>query len=219
MRVVETTVYQYGELSERAKSKARDWYREASADDNHYSETVIEDAQAIAGLLGIEFKQRDVKTYSGKVRQEPAIYWTGFSSQGDGACFEGNLVSFETGSALERVKAYAPTDETLHAIAAELDALQETYQRRLAAAVTLSGHRYCHSGMMQVDVTALDADGDEKEVTREDEIKAIKALRGFADWIYLQLQNEYFFQTSDENVAETIEANAYEFTADGERFD
>jgi hypothetical protein len=219
MRVVETTVYQYSELSERAKSKARDWYREASADDNHYSETVLYDALQIAEILGIEFKTRDVKTYRGKVRQEPAIYWTGFASQGDGACFEGKLVSHETGTALDRIKAYAPTDETLHAIAAELDALQETYQRRLAAAVTLSGHRYCHSGMMQVDVTALDADGDEKEVTREDEITAIKALRGFADWIYLQLQNEYFFSISDENVAETIAANEYEFTADGERFD
>jgi hypothetical protein len=217
-RVVETTVYKYSELSERAKSKARDWYREASADDNHYSETVIEDAQAIAGLLGIEFKQRDVKTYSGKVRQEPAIYWSGFSSQGDGASFEGNLVSFETGSALERVKAYAQ-DETLHAIAAELDSLQETYARRFAANVTLSGHRYCHSGMMQVDVNAIDSEGDDKEVTRDDEITAIKALRRFADWIYLQLQNEYFFSVSDENVAELIEMNAYEFTADGARFD
>lgn len=216
MRVVETTVYQYGELSERAKSKARDWYREASADDYHYSETVIEDAERIAEILGIEFKRRDVKTYNGKVRQEPAVYWSGFSCQGDGACFEGKLSwSVDT---VHRVKAYAPTDETLHAIAAELDALQETYQRRLAAIVTLSGHRYCHSGMMQVDVIARDEGDNETDVTRENEVIVIKALRGFADWIYLQLQNEYFFQISDENVAETIEANEYEFTADGERF-
>jgi len=218
MRVVETKVYQYGELSDAAKVKARDWYREADAGDNSFSEFVIEDAERIAGLLGIEIKQRDVKTVSGKVRQVPAINWSGFWSQGDGASFEGNLVSFETGSALERVKAYAPTDEGLHAIAAELDALQVKYDRRLAATVSLHRGNYSHSGMMQVDASAVDADGDDREVTQEDETALRDTLRGFADWIYRALEAEYNYQNSDEQVAETIEANQYEFIENGERF-
>ena len=55
-------------------------------------------------------------------------------------------------------------------------------------------------------------------MAREDWAELTKTLRAFADWIYLQLQNEYEYQNSDEQVAETIEANEYEFTVDGKRF-
>ena len=113
MRVIQTTVYQYDELSDKAKAKARDWYRQAGDGDNYFSESVIEDASKIAGLLGIELKQREIRTMGGNTRQEPAISWSGFSQQGDGASFEGKLVSLETGTALQRVTDYAPQDETL----------------------------------------------------------------------------------------------------------
>lgn len=218
MRVVETKVYQYGELSDKAKEKARGWYREASQGDNSFADFIIEDAEQIAACLGIEFKQREIKTVGGKTRYEPAVSWSGFWSQGDGASYEGKLVSHETGTALDRVKAHAPTDETLHGIAAELDSLQAKYDRRLAATVSLSSGNYCHSHMMQIETNAVDAEGDDKEVTQEDEAALLKALRGFADWIYRQLNDEYDYQNSDEQVAETIEANQYEFTEDGERF-
>ena len=37
-RIKQTTVYQFDELSDAAKEKARDWYREASADDAFWQE-------------------------------------------------------------------------------------------------------------------------------------------------------------------------------------
>ena len=49
----------------------------------------------------------------------------------------------------------------------------------------------------------------------EDEIT--ECLRDFANWIYKQLERDYDYQNSDDAVAETIEANDYEFTEDGER--
>ena len=36
MRIKETKVYQFDELSDKAKEKARDWWREASAGDGYY---------------------------------------------------------------------------------------------------------------------------------------------------------------------------------------
>src|ERR1700677_994185 len=41
-RIVETTVFQLGELSERARERARAWYREAAADDD-WHECVFDD--------------------------------------------------------------------------------------------------------------------------------------------------------------------------------
>jgi hypothetical protein len=50
--------------------------------------------------------------------------------------------------------------------------------------------------------------------TAEDDIR--DELRAFADWIYSQLENEYDYIQADEQVDESIRANEYEFTADGE---
>jgi len=190
MRVVETQVFQYGELSDKAKERARQWYRDASQQDDDYSEFVLSDAETIAGLMGIEFERRGNK---------PAVYWSGFWNQGDGASFEGRFSPLS--DAAEKVKAHAPQDETLHAIAAILAA-------GTAGRVSLwSGRNYCHSGMMQFEAE----DGNDAPITRD-------ALRAFADWIYKQLESEHEYQNSDSHVAETIEANEYEFTAEGERF-
>ena len=43
MRIIETKAFQYDELSDAAKEKARDWYRSASAGDDFWSESVLED--------------------------------------------------------------------------------------------------------------------------------------------------------------------------------
>lgn len=46
MRIKETKVYQYDELSEKAKEKARDWFREASSGDEWW-ESTYEDAERV----------------------------------------------------------------------------------------------------------------------------------------------------------------------------
>ncbi len=115
MRVKETKVFTFDELSDKAKERARDWYREASNRDNYWSENVLEDAQTIGAMLGIEFKTRAYKTVGGKERSEPCIYWSGFWSQGDGASFEGRY-SFHKGG-LRQLRAHAPQDAELDRIA------------------------------------------------------------------------------------------------------
>lgn len=105
MRTIETRVFTYSELSDSAKSNARDWYRDSSAGDNFFAECVYDDAAEI-----------------------------------------GDYVDRET-------------------------------------------------------------DKGEDEITQ--------LLRDFADWIYEQLEIAYDWENSDDNVAEIIEANGYEFTEDG----
>lgn len=45
----------------------------------------------------------------------------------------------------------------------------------------------------------------------------IEALTDFNSWIFKSLEKEYEYLMSDESVDESIKANEYEFTEDGER--
>lgn len=202
MRIVETKVYQYSELSESAQSKARDWYRDCM-DNSDYSEGVIDDALQVAAILGIEIATRPVRLMSGGTRQDPCVYWSGFSSQGDGACFEG-WYSYKKGSC-KAIRDYAPQDKVLHDIADQLQAWQKVNFYRLQAKMQHRGHYY-HSGCMKVDVH--DHENEWRDVPADG---IADQMRAFADWIYRNLEKEYEYQTSDERLAES----EYEFTVDG----
>lgn len=202
MREITSTVYQFSELSDKAKENARQWWRDAM-DASDYSESVIEDAVAIAEILGIEIATRPVKLMGSGTRQDPCVYWSGFWSQGGGACFEGRY-SYKKGSA-KAIRAYAPQDKTLHAIADNLQACQRVNFYRLQAKMQHSG-RYSHSGCMQVDV---------QDCSESAETSIRDTMRQFADWIYSQLQKECEYQTSAENIDDSMAANEYEFTVEG----
>lgn len=54
---IEKTAYFFDELDDSAKERARAWWRQAENEDFD-SEYVIEDAQNMGALLGIEFKNK-----------------------------------------------------------------------------------------------------------------------------------------------------------------
>lgn len=199
-RVIETTVYSFNELSDSAKDVARDWYRRDSEFDAH---DVIYDANEIAAILGIEISQR-------RESRALAIYWTGFSSQGDGACFEGRY-QYRKGAA-KAIREHAPKDTELHRIADELQTLQSRYFYKLEAATTHRGFYY-HSGCMVVSVADNRTQRGESDSFAEDTLSQL--MRDFADWIYRQLERDYDWHMSDDVVDESIVANAYEFSESG----
>src|SRR5215831_18203056 len=112
--IVETTVYYLNELSEAARDKARSWYRETVFEDDWY-DCVFEDFETICGILGVHLKTRPVQLFGGGTRAKPCIYFSGFSWQGDGACFEAKY-AYEKGMP-RNIRAHAPQDTELHAIA------------------------------------------------------------------------------------------------------
>ena len=85
--VICTTVYQFPELSDAAKEKARNWYRELGPHDDWW-EAVYEDFERVCEILGIRLKTTPVRLMGGGTRAKPCIWFSGFWSQGDGACFE-----------------------------------------------------------------------------------------------------------------------------------
>jgi len=217
MRIVETKVYTFDELSDKAKEKARTWWREDSIGDNYFSESVIEDAQRIAECFGLDLKQNAIPLHSGKTRMEPAIHWSGFWSQGDGASFEGTLRP--RADAITALTDYAPQDEKLASIAASVQAVHVATGGLLVAVIRTSGH-YSHEYSMGFDFEYPDEEDESSlpdSVKSEAEELATEAMRDFARWIYRTLEKEYEWQNADEQVDDTIRANEYEFEEDGSR--
>lgn len=206
--VIERTLFKFEELNEVAKEKARDWYREGD-DYSFVQEYVYEDASRMGRLMGIDLDTKPVKLMGGGTRYEPCIWYSGFSSQGDGACFEGSY-RYQKG-AVKAVKSEC-NDSELIRIATELQEVQRRHFYKLRASTSHRGHYY-HSGCMSVSVEHYD-DQYRDIGSAEDDITQL--LRDFADWIYGQLEDAYDYCMSDEAVDEGIIANGYEFTEEGE---
>lgn len=210
--IVETIVYRLNELSEAAKEKARAWYREG-AFDHDWFEFVYEDFERVSEILGLRLKTRSVRLHGGGTRQKPCIWFRGFWSQGDGACFE-TFYSYRK-TARRRIREYAPQDAELHRIADAFQAIQRRNFYQLSAEARHRGH-YCHEYCMAISV---ERDSPTyQDMTADAEEAVIEALRDLARWLYRQLEREYERQTSDEAVDEAIIANEYTFTETGRRF-
>jgi hypothetical protein len=204
MRTISTAVYTYSELAPKAQAVARDWFRETDDFDPEYDDFI-----SICAMLGVEVASRKERGSNGREYRRPSIFWTGFASQGDGASFEASYKHAHGAPAA--IRAHAPYDPRLHAIADRLQAVQSTHSFDLTATVSQDG-RYCHEMTMsaEVEYTGTPAPAPAAEIILE-------CMRDLARWLYRSLEDEYNYRRSDEAVAEDIEANEYEFTANGRR--
>ena len=211
-QVIEITVYTIDELSDAAKEAARAWYRESCLDDEWF-DPVYEDFGTICGILGVTLATSPVPLYGGGTRDKPRLMFSGFGSQGDGASFEG-AYSHARGAA-KATRIHAPKDDELHRIA---DALQDVQRRnfhQLHARIRQRG-RYCHEHTMTIEVERDSPTCQPPTADAEDTVT--EAMRDLARWLYRQLEAEYDYQSSDEEVDETMAVNGYTFTAEGQRF-
>lgn len=150
-------------------------------------EFVFNDAKSIASLMGIEISN---------------IYFSGFSSQGDGACFEAQL-GYRRGCAAA-VRAYAPKDTELHVIADAWAAAHKRHFYQISGRVRHSGrysHEFCTNFEFERGNRAwgnLDASDDESAF--------IEPARDLMRWIYRQLEREYEYASAWECARQWEEA-------------
>lgn len=213
MQQVCIDAFTFEELSGKAKEEARDWWRIYGLHDEWW-DALYEDFVRVAKILGVEIDPRNQQcrnSATGRiwVDTSPAIYFSGFASQGDGACFEGYYSYGKM--AHKKIREYAPKDEDLHSIADALLEIQKANGYLVTASIKHRGHYY-HSGCMQVDVYQ-----DDQYADAETEAEVTRLLRRLADWMYHQLGCEYWYMTSDEQVDEAIIANDYLFSSEGSR--
>lgn len=145
------------------------------ASDN-YHEFVIDDAKNIGALIGFDISE---------------IYFSGFWSQGDGACFIGS-VGYATGCA-GAVLAYAPTDAELQRIAADWQSIQRRNFYRLSATVTHRG-RYNHELSVAFDWSFAGADITDRQQADCEQLESL--ARDFMRWTYRALQREYEYSSA-----------------------
>jgi hypothetical protein len=208
--VEEKTVFRFDELSDEAKEQARNDWRTSGHHDQWWDH-IHEGAITIAQHMDIEI---DRPTLGGHIRT--SIYFSGFSSQGDGACYAGDY-RYQPGC-LQAITEHAPEDAELHRIARELTAIQITARLRLKTTLTAkirTEGTYCHSGTMKAEVKLASDSSWPFDINVPDDLETrmLNAFRAFADWIYGQLKAEDEYLNSDEYIDECLAE--HEFDEDG----
>jgi hypothetical protein len=206
MKTIRVKVYQYNELSEAAKAKARDWWLSLDTFD---AEGLVSEFKAF--LEDIGFAEVDV-------------HYSGFGSQGDGACFDFKGLDFkkfsEAGdgwgsySELHRITAaHGPNRKDIRNACRITDCLEAWSVR------TSFAHHYSHSKTRWAEVSYC---GRRSRCLEALEIRLKDMLTTFcreaSEDFYSSLEKEYDYTRSEEYVAEAMEANDYTFTKDGKRF-
>jgi hypothetical protein len=137
---------------------------------------------------------------------EPKIYYSGFSSQGDGSCFTADV------SALKWIET--------HKAKSKLKALCNYIDKGgyITVNIKTSG-RYCHENIMTVDVDLDDWGTDVPEKVQEQANQlqnwVLEDAKEQARQIYTDLYNAYDDATSRDAIIETIKANEWTFDNQG----
>lgn len=189
----------YHELGDSAKEKARAWMVDCVHSDGWCAEWVIEDWKDILDCLGF---------------YETDIFWSGFGSQGDGACFVGSwreeYVRYDKLVELVGQEKAADYGEFFYKLKLfrDMGAIQPHYVRL--------NHRglYSHENSIHYDLDIPETDSETVPCFEEDFKEACRYLMRT---IYRQLEAEYAHQVSEEAIVESIECNEYDFNDKGER--
>lgn len=236
MRIIETKAYQFNELNPEAQARAiKKWQdAEASSGDNYWSEYVIEEAVREGRLLGFSFDERARRSMSGKpLPGEPCIYWSGFWSQGDGACFEGTWsardclanagkAAADWGCRTDGVGQHSPFCSTCELRSISKALLREAQEFPEASfSIKHRGH-YSHEHCTDFSFDFGEDEGGGVGGIQKTEQQLLAAeqqltdlSRSFMRWIYRQLESAYEDRLSEANARDSILANQYEFDSEG----
>ena len=206
MRIAQTPVYTFAELSPIAQQVAMEAEQQAQGELFQFD---TDDIKTICETIGI---------------QDPVFSWTGFYSQSDGLSFTG-AYSYAT-QALSKIKAYAPQDTDLHKVVAELQDLQKQHGYRLSATITRDhGCPYSHensvniqafkSGEEVVSTEWLERHGPARIATTPGVEQFAGCFKSLMRHFYAMARNEYKWQTSEECARECLTDSDNEYTADG----
>jgi len=207
MRTISIKAYRYEELSDEAKERVLKEQRHVNVRFNDWHDLIID-----AWKCSLE----EFAFFA------PRIYFSGFYSQGDGACFECDSIY---------------TDKLFEAVKAEIDkfskgfqdffkthevALSDFMEDYVSFTIETRIHRYCHENTRYIDWSVYGT--DKKSEYFEHFIDEIgewleEKRKTFCKEIYQQLEEEYENQTSDESVIYTATSDEYEFLEDGRLVD
>ena len=207
MRTLSINVYKYEELADDAKEKVLAAQRNVNVRFNDWFELIVD-----AWKCSLE----EFAFFA------PRIYFSGFYSQGDGACFECDSIYSDRLFESVRVEIDTFSKEFQEVFKTKEEALFNFMENYVSFTIETSIHRYCHENTRYIDWD-IHSD-DEKAKHFEKFIDEIgewleEKRKTFCKEIYQQLEEEYEEQTSDDSVIYTVSSNEYEFLEDGRLVD
>jgi hypothetical protein len=205
--IEEKTEFTFDELSEEAKDKARSDYTSGEYLHDEWWEHIYYDAVNMGQMLGIRIGTTTHQTSRGGGYSTINIYFSGFCSQGDGACFDGDY--HFAPDAVKDITAET-NDKELLRIAQELTLMQLT--QRLQGREYFTGAIVVSSGN---NIRTEIRDWGVDEIGELDEKKFSELMRDFAGWIYKRLEEENDYLYSDEYVDEQLSESDCVFDESG----
>jgi hypothetical protein len=181
---IEKTVFTLDEVKEQAIEK--NW--DINVDHDWWG-FVYDDAATIFEMLGYSLDATH------------PFFFSGFDSQGDGACINRASWSYKAGC-VKAIRDYAPQDNELHRIARELQNIAAKSFYTGTASIRQSGHYY-HEISMSFYTDC------EKGYFDDDDFQDVTA--DLCRWLYKRLETEYNYLTSEEAIEETLRCNNYKF--------
>lgn len=176
MREAKIKVFQFKELNAEAKKKALDYFRTAQVEHEDWHEFLIEQFEKELKAKGFE---------------DPRILYSGFGSQGDGACFVCSKIDLEKWEG------------------------GKWAGKGLFINITHSA-RYFYATSTDPIITD---DADALDVKQHEQIsKDLTSAQAMGNDFYERLKDLWTGLQSNESVQSHIEANEYEFTEDGKFF-
>jgi hypothetical protein len=213
--IAEQTRFKYEELSDEAKEKVKQWWYEDGAE-HEWWDCVYEDAKEQGKELGFDIGR---------------INFSGFYSQGDGACWSGQI------GIVRWMRAHCKDSIALDAWAQLVDegwldsTLAIGYRDHPYRSGTMSVSWYAEldgiednevegecifKGMPANELVKLITSSDLEYKSMADLTEAIEqSAREYADKIYNQLREEYEYITSEANLIEMCEINDWRFDDEG----
>jgi hypothetical protein len=202
MRTITTTVYKLNELSKSSQEVAYqqwcqiDQFEDGFMKDGFMKDDIIE----LGNCIGININK---------------VLYSGFHSQGDGACFTGDYEYKPNWKA--KLEGYAPLDETMNDLGEALEVINK-WSKSFSVNVTHSG-RYYHENSVDIDCSYDDCETEAEEADRTVACNSVgDLLRKFMKHSYTLLEKEYEYSTSKEAFIDASMANEYEYYSDGKLY-
>jgi hypothetical protein len=187
MRTIRTKIYKFDELSKEAQTVAIDKMRDINVDYEWFD----------ADFEGFKEDLNELGFYDAE------IWFSGFYSQGDGACFDAKIDASKFATTVNE-KRIARLIE--NGYISQFEILKNSY-----------ANHYSHEKTRYVDFDSIGYKNiDETLQSLCEKIELIRLKQSKEIYRSLDKQNDYL--QSDEAVKETILANDYEFTENGKIF-